>query len=50
MVDRKYLFEVGGKGKNFDQIKDEPNSFLAIDEIETGQFNRIPLWIFGFLY
>ena len=50
MIDRKYLFEVGGKGKNFDQIKDEPQSFLAVDDIETGHFNRIPLWMFGLLY
>ncbi len=50
MIDRKYLFEVGGKGKNFDQIKDEPHSFLTVDDIETGHFNRIPLWMFGLLY
>lgn len=50
MIDRQYLFEVGGKGKSFDQIKDEPNSFLAVDDIETGHFNRIPLWLLGFLY
>ena len=50
MVNREYLFEVGGKGKNFEQIKDEPKSFLAVDDIEIGQFNRIPLWMFGFLY
>lgn len=46
----KYLFEVGGKGKTFEQIKDEPNSYLALDEIETGYGARIPLWLFGFLY
>lgn len=50
MIEREWLFKVGGKGKNFDQIKDEPKSFLAIDDIETGHFNRIPLWLFGFLY
>jgi len=50
MLNRKYLFEVGGKGKSFDQIKDEPNSFLAVDDVETGHFNCIPLWLFGFLY
>ena len=27
-----------------------PNSFLAIDGVETGFFNRIPLWLFGMLY
>ena len=50
LIDRKYLFEVGGKGKTFDQIKDIDNSFLAIDNIEIGRKNRIPLWLFGFLY
>lgn len=50
MLNRQYLFEVGGKNKTFEQIKDVPNSFLAIDEVETGHFNRIPLWLFGFMY
>lgn len=50
LVDRKYLFEVGGKGKTFDQIKDIPNSFLAVDNTETGHGNRIPLWMFGLMY
>lgn len=50
LVDRKYLFEVGGKGKTFTQIKDIPNSFLAIDGIEVGHGNKIPLWMFGLLY
>lgn len=50
LVNQKYLFEVGGKNKNFDQIKDVPNSYLAIDGVETGFGNRIPLWMFGLLY
>lgn len=50
LVDGKYLFEVGGADKTFDQIKDIPYSFLAIDNTETGYKNRIPLWLFGFLY
>lgn len=50
LVNEKYLFEVGGKGKSFDQIKDLPDSFLAVDDIETGNGNRIPLWMFGLLY
>jgi hypothetical protein len=41
---------VGGKGKNFDQIKDIPDSYIASDEIEYGYGNHIPLWLFGFLY
>lgn len=50
LVDGKYLFEVGGSGKTFDQIKDEPNSFLAVDDVEIGSGSRIPLWMFGLLY
>lgn len=50
LVDGKYLFEVGGANKAFDQIKDMPDSYLAIDNTETGYKNRIPLWIFGMMY
>jgi predicted AAA+ superfamily ATPase len=50
LVGEKYLFEVGGKNKSFEQIKDIENSFLAIDDVEYGRKNRIPLWMFGLLY
>ncbi len=50
LADGKYLFEVGGSRKTFDQIADLSNSFLAVDDIETGTGSRIPLWMFGFLY
>ena len=40
----------GGKGKSFEQIKDIPGSYLAVDGTEVGRGNRIPLWLFGFLY
>lgn len=50
VADGKYTFEVGGKGKSFAQIRDMENSFLALDEIEIGIGNKIPLWLFGFLY
>ena len=46
----KWLFEIGGKGKGFSQIKDDPNSYVANDGVETGFGNKIPLWLFGFLY
>ena len=49
-VENKYLFEIGGKNKSFKQIKDVPNSFVVADEIEVGYKNKIPLWLFGFLY
>jgi predicted AAA+ superfamily ATPase len=49
-LEKRYLCEVGGKNKTFKQIKDIPNSFLACDDIEIGFGNKIPLWLFGFLY
>ena len=50
LIDGKQLFEVGGKGKTFDQIADIPDSYLAVDDTEVGSGSRIPLWLFGFLY
>lgn len=50
LVDETYTFEIGGKNKNFKQIKDMPNSYVVADDIEIGFGNKIPLWLFGFLY
>ncbi len=50
LLDRTYLFEVGGKGKGFSQIADKPNSYVIADNIETGIGNKIPMWLLGFLY
>lgn len=49
-VDGKYLFEVGGRNKSFNQIADVVDSYLAIDGTAAGYGNRIPLWLFGLLY
>jgi hypothetical protein len=45
-----YIFEIGGKNKTKKQIKNIENSFVIKDDIEIGNKNTIPLWIFGFLY
>lgn len=50
LVDGRHLFEIGGKGKGFDQIKDIKDSYVVNDGVETGIGNKIPLWLFGFLY
>ncbi len=50
IIDNTSVFEVGGKGKKFTQIADIPDSYLAIDDAEVGFGNKIPLWLFGFLY
>lgn len=49
-VDGKYIFEVGGSNKGYKQIRNEADSYLAVDNIELGDGNRIPLWMFGLLY
>ena len=50
LIDGKYTVEVGGKGKSFNQVKDIENAYIAADEIEVGFGNKIPLWLFGFMY
>ena len=50
IVDGKCLFEIGGKGKGFGQIADLPDSYVVSDDTEVGIGNKIPLWLFGFLY
>jgi predicted AAA+ superfamily ATPase len=50
IVDDTYIFEIGGKGKNKKQIKDIGNSFIVSADMEIGTVNKIPLWLFGFIY
>ena len=49
-VDKKFLFEIGGKSKSGKQIKDTDNAYIVADNIEYGFGNKIPLWQFGMLY
>ena len=50
VADGKWLFEVGGKGKGFSQIKGIEESFVVADDMEIGHGNKIPLWLFGLMY
>lgn len=50
LIDDKYIVEIGGKNKSFEQIKDRKDSFVVSDDITIGSGNKIPLWLFGFLY
>ena len=50
IVDDRYIFEIGGKDKNFSQLKNIKNSFVGADDIEIGVDHKIPLWMFGFIY
>jgi|SRR5690606_8911147 len=44
------LFEEGGRNKTKEQIAGEENAFRVIDDIKYGHGDKIPLWLFGFLY
>lgn len=46
----RYTFEVGGRNKKSAQIRDLPEAYLAVADLETGIGNQIPLWLFGLLY
>jgi len=50
VIDRKYTIEVGGASKDGKQIASAENAFIAADNIEYALGNKIPLWLFGFLY
>lgn len=51
LVNGETLFEVGGESKTARQIQDTSQpAYLAIDNIEHGRGQRIPLWLFGFVY
>jgi predicted AAA+ superfamily ATPase len=50
MVDEKYTFEIGGKNKSFKQLQGIKDGYVIADDIEVGFGNKIPLWLFGFLY
>jgi predicted AAA+ superfamily ATPase len=50
LVDGKFTIEVGGKSKGQEQISGKDNAYLALDDLPFGSMQRIPLWLFGFLY
>ncbi len=50
IIDDQYTFEIGGKNKKKEQIKELENAFVVKDDVEIGIANSIPLWVFGLLY
>jgi predicted AAA+ superfamily ATPase len=49
-VDGKWIFEVGGANKTFEQIANIPNSYILADDMEYSVRNKLPIWIVGLLY
>lgn len=50
LIDNKFTFEIGGKEKGKRQLTGLSDAYIAADNIEYGMDNKIPLWLFGFLY
>jgi predicted AAA+ superfamily ATPase len=50
LLNDKYTIEIGGKDKNFDQIKEVKDAYVAADRMEIGAGKKIPLYLFGMLY
>ena len=50
IVNDSSVFEIGGASKDNRQLKEVENGCLVSDDIEIGSGNKIPLWLFGFLY
>lgn len=48
-VDGKWIFEVGGADKSFDQIAGLPNSYVLADTIEYPIGKKLPLWVVGLI-
>jgi len=50
VIEKGVFVEVGGRSKTARQIRGKQSAVLAVDDVEVGSGNRIPLWLFGFLY
>ena len=44
------VIEVGGKNKKSNPEKTPENYIIAADDLEIGYAQRVPLWLWGFLY
>lgn len=50
LIDSQWTAEIGGKNKGKQQLMGAQNGFIAADDLEIGYQDKIPLWLFGFLY
>ena len=49
-IDQSYTIEVGGRSKGMKQLEGVSNGYIAAADEEYVIGNKIPLWLFGFLY
>lgn len=50
IVDHQYTIEVGGRSKDGKQVAGIANGYIASANEEYVLGNKLPLWLFGFLY
>ena len=50
IINQEFVFEIGDRNKNHQQIRHGEQTYVAADDIEAGFQKKIPLWLFGFLY
>ncbi|PLX00903.1 MAG: AAA family ATPase [Marinilabiliales bacterium] len=50
LINNKFTIEVGGRSKGKKQISKLKDAYIAMDGIEIGSSNSIPLWLFGMVY
>lgn len=50
LIDNIYNFEIIGNNKNLYSLNNTKHSFVVADNLEIGMDNKIPIWLFGFLY
>jgi predicted AAA+ superfamily ATPase len=50
IIDDKFTFEIGGKGKGQKQILGVENAWIVKDDTDLPMLNTLPLWMFGLLY
>ena len=50
LIDHKLTFEIGGKAKDGKQVAQTENAYIAADDYDYPNGNKLPLWLIGFLY
>ncbi len=50
LVNETVTLEIGGRKKGGKQIAGQPDGYIVADDLPLGFGNKIPLWLWGFLY
>jgi uncharacterized protein len=50
LINENITLEIGGRKKRGKQITGQTDAFIVADDLPLGFGNKIPLWLWGFLY